>query len=303
MPGGMLSVSSLGTGNGIVWATVPTVAPCSDWEPIRGALRAYDAVSLTRLANTNILNPELGPDEPEGLGHWIPPTVIADETVGDMVIVATANKILAYTPAESPQDSGAVPNAPICAADTQASKHRADMDTCKSDLCSSSIVSIKSSYINEFVRRTLPAATFEKLKPADGGERTMVLEGSGVEAYGSDAARQRTVWRPLESSAQLHVVWARENMSERTVRVSVGPGPEWRASDGSRASVAIERSESSPAIGGAPWVLYRVTARSGQGVLGRARFVVRAGTQGGGQPPDGKSGVVPVAYAQYVLYE
>ena len=64
-------------------------------------------------------------------------------------------------------------------------------------------------------------------------------------------------------------------------------GPNWRTVDGSQATGAVQERASSPTGDSIQWLLLRVTANTGSGILGRATFVQRPSTRGGLAPTTG----------------
>ena len=89
MPGGMLSISSLGEGRAIVWATLPVSLPneapyfTAPGIPPSGQLLAYKAETMELLWHRDL--PQDSSDKKSLLGKWTPPT-IAD----GKLIVATS---------------------------------------------------------------------------------------------------------------------------------------------------------------------------------------------------------------------
>ncbi|MDM0111677.1 hypothetical protein QTI66_05920 [Variovorax sp. J22R133] len=99
MPGGMLSLSSLGRRNGILWAVAPFDGDANQWRGVRGVVRAIDAQDVTR---TLWSSEQVSARDRLGLfAKYVPPT-IAD----GKVFVATYGEtepLRLYGGAERPQ--------------------------------------------------------------------------------------------------------------------------------------------------------------------------------------------------------
>jgi hypothetical protein len=66
-------------------------------------------------------------------------------------------------------------------------------------------------------------------------------------------------------------------------------GPTWKHNDGSEITAKVVARVNAPDNSAIPWLLLRVTGRSGSGVLTRVTAIQRVQTVGG-QPPDGGCG-------------
>jgi hypothetical protein len=78
MPGGLISLSSNGDHDGILWITLPTSSPTNG-----GRIFAYDALSLRRLWDTTVAG---------GVSHSNPPTVAA----GRVLVAEPNGEVLVY---------------------------------------------------------------------------------------------------------------------------------------------------------------------------------------------------------------
>jgi hypothetical protein len=73
MPGGMLSVSSQGRTNGIVWAAVPLDGDANQWRGVKGILLAMDAKNVSKTLWTS---EQAGERDRLGLfAKYVPPTI------------------------------------------------------------------------------------------------------------------------------------------------------------------------------------------------------------------------------------
>jgi outer membrane protein assembly factor BamB len=72
-PGGMLSISSGGDEDGIIWATVPLRGDASKQRLVDGVLRALDATTLEEIWNSEAATD--GSDRPGHISSFTPPTV------------------------------------------------------------------------------------------------------------------------------------------------------------------------------------------------------------------------------------
>jgi hypothetical protein len=66
-------------------------------------------------------------------------------------------------------------------------------------------------------------------------------------------------------------------------------GPTWKHNDGSEITAKVAARVNAPDSSAIPWLLLRVTGRSGDGVFSRVTAIQRVQTVGG-QPPEGGCG-------------
>ena len=64
-------------------------------------------------------------------------------------------------------------------------------------------------------------------------------------------------------------------------------GPSWQSKNGSRVVGKVDMSVASPDAESIPWLLVKVTSRTGNGLLARATTIQRLNTQGGRAPGSG----------------
>jgi len=146
--------------------------------------------------------------------------------------------------------------------------------------------------------------------------RTLVLEGDGFQIYQakeSPTLRGKLIWNLKESNADLHEVSSSAGMKERArkrsspMKVRLSEGAVWSTSDGSTAIGEIEKTTPSPETISAPWVLFKVTKSSGQGILSGQSYIQRVYTHAGRAPavqPKRSGEITRVPYrAQYWFYQ
>ena len=138
--------------------------------------------------------------------------------------------------------------------------------------------------------------------PASAGEAPLRLAATGVQVYTCAAAGSGFAWRLDHPDAVL------VDGTGRT-RVRHGQGPTWRGLDGSTITGEVVATIPAPRAGAIPWLVARVSQRSGEGLLHGVSLVVRTDTQGGVAPADGcgaatLGGSVAVPYrASYLFVE
>jgi len=99
MPGAILSLSSLGKKNGILWALAPLDGDANTWRGARGVLRAIDAEDVTRTLWSS--EQVAARDRPGLFAKYVPPTI-----AGGKVFVATygdAEELARYGGQQRPQ--------------------------------------------------------------------------------------------------------------------------------------------------------------------------------------------------------
>jgi hypothetical protein len=133
---------------------------------------------------------------------------------------------------------------------------------------------------------------------------TLQVHAAGVQIYRCRAAKDdaaRVEWVLREPEADL---------SDRAGN-KIGKhyaGPTWEATDGSKVTGEVAARANSPDPDAVAWLLLSAKSTSGNGVLGRVRFIQRLRTVGGNAPSDGcnqasAGGEVRVAYsAEYWFY-
>lgn len=132
------------------------------------------------------------------------------------------------------------------------------------------------------------------------GEAPLRLAATGVQVYTCAAASGGFAWRLDHPDAVLVD-------SRGRTRVRHGQGPTWRGLDGSTITGEVVATIAAPEAGAIPWLVARVSQRSGDGLLGDVSLVVRTDTQGGLAPADGcdaatLGGSVAVPYRASYLF-
>lgn len=106
------------------------------------------------------------------------------------------------------------------------------------------------------------------------------MQGRGVQIYRCDPAGSPPGWRLLGPDAVL-------TDAAGTRLGTHGIGPSWRAVDGSAILAAPVASSPAPAGNAVPWLLLRVTSRTGSGAFADTAYVARLQTSGGVAPAGG----------------
>jgi hypothetical protein len=82
-----------------------------------------------------------------------------------------------------------------------------------------------------------------------------------------------TTWRLNTAAADLY----EDNPDLRGKKVKalvrLSPGPTWTASDGSSITGELEKTAGAPDKTAAPWALFKITRRSGKGILANVSYV------------------------------
>ena len=119
----------------------------------------------------------------------------------------------------------------------------------------------------------------EAIKVSDDNTALLVVHARGVQIYQCVLATGVYQWQWQAPDAQLFD-------KETNKRVGThGAGPSWTYEDGSGLKAKVIQKVDAPAADAAPWLLLKVTARTGNGVLTKANFIQRINTEGGTPPP------------------
>jgi len=258
--------------------------------PSRARLFAFDAETLEPLWDHQFGT----------VPHWGPPT-IAD---GKVFVTTSDAEVIAYELGPDLNNLNWTPYQPKLAYESCQACHT---DQQREELTRRNPLS--KFFINEAAVWIEPARAKRDVSPPEESRKSFVLEGNGVQIYTATASKKKKdklVWTLKETTADLREIGPEGSAKQDSVRVRLSAGSVWTASDGSRIVGRTEKTTLSPASINAPWALYRVMRREGQGILAEQTYVQCVYTHAGGAPaaPPKKLGdVSPIRYyAQYWFY-
>jgi hypothetical protein len=328
MPGGMLSLSANGNKphTGIVWATLP-VANCMPSAMVRGgaahdaagcplqrgllavgkvpdAIYAFDAETLELLWNDDLRRWDAGIGLSEG-AHWAPPT-IAD---GKVFAPGGTGMIVVYTLNQQNAGVAAGTSTPIQPRGPQCNDCH---DFTNGPIPGLTMPPLSHIFPNEATINAWPNLALRSIAPPLGQKRGLSLTGAGVEIYqGAPDPKQqgKLTWQLKSSTAELEQAGfspPTRKAQPPPLRAQLFPNLVLSASDGSTATLRIERTTAAPIRTDAPWVLLKVTKSSGKGALTGLSFIQCVYTVGGAPPskmPKRRGEIADVPYqAQYWMY-
>jgi hypothetical protein len=119
-----------------------------------------------------------------------------------------------------------------------------------------------------------------EIRPPKGQSLLLHLNGKGDQIYTCQSTAGVFGWKLKAPDAQLFA-------ESGEVAGKHFAGPTWQASDGSLVSGKMVASVASPEADSIPWLLIKVTSRSGAGVLTAVQSIQRLDTQGGKAPGTG----------------
>ena len=142
----------------------------------------------------------------------------------------------------------------------------------------------------------------ENIQVPENSKLALELVAQGYQVYQCDSQNGQYRWQLKAPDAVL--------FDENGQAVGTHyAGPAWRFNDGSQVTGMLLDKADFPAGEAIPWLLVKIKAHSGQGVLSAINFINRVNTQGGLKPEKACNGNHPgriekVAYrASYYFYQ